>query len=98
MRTAADFNQFYAAEHDPWHISRARFRDKGLRRSISKFVVGKSVLELGCGEGHLTQSILSQAQTVTGVDISDVAIERAKARNIKNARFKTSDFLGVSFD
>jgi cyclopropane fatty-acyl-phospholipid synthase-like methyltransferase len=98
MRTAADFNQFYAAEDDPWHISRAQFRDKGLRRSISKFVAGKSVLELGCGEGHLTQAILSGSRTVTGVDISDIAIERAKACNIKNARFESSDFLRVSFD
>jgi predicted TPR repeat methyltransferase len=98
MRTAADFNQFYAAEGDPWHISRARFRDKGLRRSISKFVAGKSVLELGCGEGHLTQSIFSETRMVTGVDISDIAIERAKARNIQNARFENSDFLKISFD
>jgi SAM-dependent methyltransferase len=98
MRTAADFNQFYAAEHDPWHISRARFRDKGLRRSISKFVTGKSVLELGRGEGHLTQSIFSETRMVTGVDISEIAIERAKARNIQNARFENSDFLKISFD
>src|SRR5450432_429386 len=98
MRTAADFNQFYAAEHDPWHISRARFRDKGLRRSISKFVIGKSVLELGCGEGHLTQSIFSETRMVTGVDIREIAIERAKARNIQNARFENSDFLKISFD
>ena len=98
MRTAADFNQFYAAEDDPWHISRAPFRDKRLRRSISKFVAGKSVLELGCGEGHLTQSIFSETRTVAGADISDIAIERAKARNIHKARFENSDFLKVSFD
>ena len=35
---------------------------------------------------------------VTGVDISDIAIERAKARNIQNARFENSDFLNISFD
>jgi 2-polyprenyl-3-methyl-5-hydroxy-6-metoxy-1,4-benzoquinol methylase len=98
MRTAADFNQFYAAEDDPWHISGARFRDKALRRSISRFVAGKSVLELGCGEGHLTQSIFSEARTVTGIDISDIAIERARTRNIQNARFESSDFLRVSFN
>jgi 2-polyprenyl-3-methyl-5-hydroxy-6-metoxy-1,4-benzoquinol methylase len=90
--------QFCGAEHDPWHISRARFRDKGLRRSISKFVTGKSVLELGCGEGHLTQSIFSETRMFTGVDISDIAIEPAKARNIQNARFEISDFLKISFD
>jgi predicted TPR repeat methyltransferase len=77
---------------------RGTFRDKGLRRSISKFVTGKSVLELGCGEGHLTQSIFSETRMVTGVDISEIAIERAKARNIQNARFENSDFLKISFD
>jgi predicted TPR repeat methyltransferase len=96
MRTADDFNQFYALP-DPWHISFARFRDKVLRRSVSKFVSGKSVLELGCGEGHLTQAIFGDAKTITGVDLSEVAIERAKARNIPNARFESADFLRTSF-
>jgi predicted TPR repeat methyltransferase len=68
-----------------------------LRRSVSKFVTGKSVLELGCGEGHLTQAIFDGARTVTGIDFSDVAIERAKALAIPNARFENADFLRVSF-
>ena len=92
MHSAGDFNQLYATP-DPWHISRARFRDKVLRRSVSKFVTGKSVLELGCGEGHLTQAIFDGARTVTGIDFSDVAIERAKALAIPNARFENADFL-----
>ena len=54
MRTAADFNLYYAAP-DPWHISHAQFRDKVLRRCLKPFIRNKSVLELGCGEGHLTQ-------------------------------------------
>src|ERR1700719_1231052 len=44
------------------------------------------------------QSIFSETRMVTGVDISDIAIERAKARNIQNARFENSDFLKISFD
>jgi len=35
---------------------------------------------------------------VTGVDIREIAIERAKACNIQNARFENSDFLKISFD
>lgn len=96
MRTAAEFNQFYAFP-DPWRISRASFRDKVLRRCVSKHVAGRSVLELGCGEGHLTQSIFNVARSVKGIDISDVAIERAKARNLANAHFEDSDFLRTSF-
>ena len=97
MRTAAEFNQFYAVP-DPWGISRARFRDKVLRRVVSKYVPSRLVLELGCGEGHLTQAIFGDARAVTGIDLSDIAIERAKARNIPNARFENADFLSVSFN
>jgi len=97
MRSAAEFNQFYAVP-DPWRISNARFRDKVLRRVVSKYIPGKSVLELGCGEGHLTEAIFGDAKSVTGIDLSDIAIERAKARNIPNARFKTADFLSMSFE
>jgi predicted TPR repeat methyltransferase len=97
MRTAADFNQFYAVS-DPWQISRAKFRDKILRRCVAKYVSGKAVLELGCGEGHLTETIFNDAKSITGVDFSEVAIERAKARGIPNARFENSDFLQTSFE
>jgi SAM-dependent methyltransferase len=97
MRTAAEFNQFYAVP-DPWRISNARFRDKVLRRVVSKYISGKSVLELGCGEGHLTQAIFGDASSVTGIDLSDVAIARATARAIPNARFKAADFLNMPFE
>lgn len=97
MRTAADFNDFYATQ-DPWRISRAGFRDRILRRSVSKFISGKCVLELGCGEGHLTQAIFSNAKNVFGIDLSDVAIDRAKARAIPNAQFCTANLLDISFE
>jgi SAM-dependent methyltransferase len=97
MRTAADFNLYYAVP-DPWHISHARFRDKVLRRRMRPFIRGKSVLELGCGEGHLTQAIFSKARSVVGIDISDVAIARAKSLNLPNARFESADFLNAPFE
>ena len=97
MRTAADFNLYYAAP-DPWHISHARFRDKVLRRCLKRFIRDKSVLELGCGEGHLTRAAFSKARSVVGIDISDVAIARAKLLNLPNARFESADFLQASFE
>jgi cyclopropane fatty-acyl-phospholipid synthase-like methyltransferase len=96
MRTATDFNTFYATP-DPWQISRASFRDKVLRQLVTKLVAGKSVLELGCGEGHLTQAIFGGAARVTGIDLSGVAIDRARARAIPNATFMAADFLSVPF-
>lgn len=97
MRTATDFNQFYAVP-DPWKISRASFRDKILRRTVAGYVARKSILELGCGEGHLTEAIFGEARSVVGIDLSDVAVTRAKARGIANASFATADFLSVSFE
>jgi 2-polyprenyl-3-methyl-5-hydroxy-6-metoxy-1,4-benzoquinol methylase len=97
MRTAADFDHFYRTP-DPWSISRADFRDKIFQRLVSKFTFGKSVLELGCGEGHLTQAIFNDAKSVSGIDLSEVAIDRAKARAIPNAQFRSGDFLNISFE
>jgi 2-polyprenyl-3-methyl-5-hydroxy-6-metoxy-1,4-benzoquinol methylase len=96
MRTADDFNRYYATP-DPWGISRAMFRDRVLRRHLTRSIRNKSVLELGCGEGHLTQVIFHKARSVTAVDISDVAIARAKSLNLRNARFETADLMETSF-
>jgi SAM-dependent methyltransferase len=96
MRTADDFNRYYA-KPDPWGVSRATFRDRVLRRHLTRSIRSKSVLELGCGEGHLTQAIFHRARSVTAVDISDVAIARAKLLNLRNARFETADLLHISF-
>jgi cyclopropane fatty-acyl-phospholipid synthase-like methyltransferase len=60
-------------------------------------VTNKAVLELGCGEGHLTASIFRKAARVCGVDISAIAISRATALSLPNASFQASDFLNVSF-
>src|ERR1700754_1052765 len=97
MRTAEDFNLYYATP-DPWHISRSRFRDRVLRRCLGRFIRDRFVLELGCGEGHLTEAVFGKARSVVGIDISDVAIARAKSLDLPNARFECADFLHVSFE
>jgi cyclopropane fatty-acyl-phospholipid synthase-like methyltransferase len=97
MRTADDFNRYYA-KPDPWGISRATFRDKVLRRHLTRSIRHKSVLELGCGEGHVTQAVFHRARSVIAVDISDVATARAKLLHLRNARFDTADFLDISFE
>jgi SAM-dependent methyltransferase len=97
MRSAEDFDQFYA-KVDPWGLNAARFRDRALRRAISKYVQGRSVLELGCGEGHLTQALFSTTTSVLGVDLSAIAIARAKKRGLENAQFLVGDILSIPFE
>jgi SAM-dependent methyltransferase len=96
VRTAQDFDRYYETE-DPWGISKYRFRDGALRHLIGSCLLGRAVLELGCGEGHLTEAVFAHACAVTGVDISGVAISRAAARDLPNARFRVADFLDIPF-
>ena len=96
MRTVEDFNLYYATP-DPWHIAHARFRDRVLRRCIKPFIRDRFVLELGCGEGHLTEAVFGKARSVIGVDISDVAIARAQSLDLPNARFENADLLQISY-
>lgn len=96
MRTAEDFNLYYATP-DPWHVSRSRFRDRVLRRCLKRFIRERFVLELGCGEGHLTEAVFGRARSVVGIDISDVAIARARSLELPNARFENGDLLQISY-
>src|SRR2546423_13588576 len=96
MRTADDFNRYYATP-DPWGVSRATFRDRVLRRHVTRSIRNKSVLELGCGEGHLTQAIFQKARSVIAIDISAVAIARAKSLDVRNASFESAYLLDISF-
>jgi SAM-dependent methyltransferase len=96
MRTASDFDAYYRTP-DPWGIGHALRRDRALSQIVGPYVADQHVLELGCGEGHLTASILRGARSVRGVDISPIAISRAVALALPNASFEVSDFLNVSF-
>jgi cyclopropane fatty-acyl-phospholipid synthase-like methyltransferase len=97
MRTAAEFDSFYAMP-DPWRLSQAKFRDRVLRRRLNGTIRGRSVLELGCGEGHLTQVLFREVRNAIGVDISEVAIQRAQSRGLPNALFESLDFMKISFE
>jgi 2-polyprenyl-3-methyl-5-hydroxy-6-metoxy-1,4-benzoquinol methylase len=53
---------------------------------------GGRILEIGCGEGLLPERIgTSRYARYVGVDISSVAIERAKAKRHPNAEFLAED-------
>jgi 2-polyprenyl-3-methyl-5-hydroxy-6-metoxy-1,4-benzoquinol methylase len=59
------FDSYYQTP-DPWRIGKASRRDKALTRIIGPYLSNKTVLELGCGEGHLTATIFKDANRVKG--------------------------------
>jgi len=95
MRSASDFDAHYQSP-DPWGITKARRRDRALEAIVVPYVAGRSVLELGCGEGHLTATVFSKSASVKGIDVSNIALSRAISRALPYANFEVSDFLDVS--
>jgi len=57
---------------------------------------GSAVLDLGCGTGVPATRILAQRYRVTGVDISDLQVRRAR-RLVPRARFVRADLTEVDF-
>ena len=67
-----------------------------LERFMSELPDGARVLDLGCGPGVAATARLARRFDVTGVDISEVQLELARAR-IPKARFVQGDLCELDF-
>ncbi len=67
-----------------------------LRPLFSELERGSSVLDLGCGCGDPDARLLAERFRVTGVDLSDVQIARAR-RSVPGARFVRADLTEVRY-
>ncbi len=69
---------------------------------LEKYAQGGDILDLGCGPGNTANELASGAyRSYTGVDISEVALQKAVKRTQENDRsgknrFVRSDFLGYA--
>jgi GT2 family glycosyltransferase/SAM-dependent methyltransferase len=60
---------------------------------------GKIVLDIACGEGYGSNLLATTAQSVIGVDISDKAIDHARAKYVRdNLSFKTGSCLQIPME
>ena len=69
---------------DPWHMSseQERFRFTETNRVIRDKLGSHfgTLLEVGCGEGHQSEVLASLCDSLTGIDVSPTAVERARKR------------------
>ena len=75
--------------------------------SVRAAALGADVLEYGCAKGQVSVELAPETRTITGIDISDVAIDQAKelarTRGVSNATFhvmnaEALDLAANSFD
>lgn len=68
---------------------------------ISGFIIShtqgryKAVLDVGCGEGVLTRTLIDISEAYVGIDISEEALARAREAHKGE---KTAEFLKLDFD
>ncbi|WIM10886.1 class I SAM-dependent methyltransferase [Enhydrobacter sp.] len=91
--------QGWLASYDRIQHSIAGFSAAVLAAAAAK--PGEKVLDVGCGTGETT-AMLAQAVGrtghVLGVDISEVLVSAARARNVANATFEVGDAASHAFD
>lgn len=86
-----------AEEHLAW-ASRVRAQERAKYTAVllGRLSPGAQVLELGCGAGIPTTRQLAACFSVTGVDISQEQVARAR-QNVPGARFILADMTEIRF-
>lgn len=82
FKTRRKLNRQFRKREDPFSYSTEpyeRARLEALDAALGEGRLGR-VLELACAEGHFTERLAGRAASVTALDISAVAIERARRR------------------
>lgn len=87
LEFVGDFNGYYQSDSDPWQQKAAQgdmasyyqFSRQNLAKFLTKYQAEDRLFEVGCGLGHSSYDLQQHTQAqIVGVDISQVAIEKAK--------------------
>lgn len=94
FKTRRKLNRQFRKREDPFSYSTNPYEIARLAALEAAVGAGpfERVLEAACAEGHLTAKLVRAASTVVALDISAVAIERAR-RRAPSARFVEGDLL-----
>jgi len=75
------FDKIYADADDPWSFATSDYEAEKYARSLAALRPSyASAFEIGCSIGVFTQQLAARCDAVLAVDISDRALERARAR------------------
>ncbi|CAH0999426.1 Trans-aconitate 2-methyltransferase [Neolewinella maritima] len=80
--TDAYFDTVYANSEDPWNFATSPYERKKYAASLAALPEARyaSGLEIGCSIGVLTSLLAQRCDRLLAVDISEAALERARAR------------------
>lgn len=89
---------------ETWHSNSKEMWETGSRKDIIPFLTkhlaaGASICDLGCGDGYASYKLATKGFQVTGVDLSEQMLEKARERaNATSAQFLKADISSVPVD
>jgi len=85
--------------YNKWYSDKKR-RESSLNLILKRGLHFKYSLELGCGEGHVTEKMIKFCDMIIAIDISKTAIERARKKlkeKFGNLFFINGDIYNLEF-
>lgn len=75
------FETLYDRADDPWSFATSDYEAEKYDRSLSVLAAEyRSALEIGCSIGVFTRRLAERCNTLVGLDISEIALKRARER------------------
>jgi len=92
---AAYFDATYLRHDDPWGFTSRWYekRKRALTLAILPEERYETALELGCSIGVLTAELATRCDDLLAIDVSQAAVDRARARVGEGARVERADLL-----
>lgn len=88
--TRRAFDALYTAAEDPWRYgaepTAAAHHPVALRLLDRHLPPGSTAFEVGCGEGVFTSLLSSRCEVVIASDVSTVALDRLRRRDLANVK------------
>lgn len=104
LKSASRYDFDGAAErYDQWYqTARGAVYDRLEKKAISRLLPHggdtKKLLEIGCGTGHWSAFFSANGYHVTGVDVSEDMLMRARQKGLQNCDFEMADAHDLPFE
>ena len=90
------FSRIYQRRKDPWAFETSTYESEKYKLTLNSLPAAKyrSGVEVGCSIGVLTECLAPRCERLLGIDVSEIALDRAKQRcaSLSHVRFEEMQF------